>query len=74
MWNMNDITHFEEKRHHVCDRVLPAIKVKVLGPPETLLVHGRSRVNLADHDDVLRLIHALLEIKFYVRTGGALIL
>ena len=71
---MNDITHFEEKRHHVCDRVLPAIKVKVLGPPETLLVHGRSRVNLADHDDVLRLIHAVLAIKFYVRTGCALIL
>ena len=71
---MNGINHFEEKRHHVCDRVLPAIKVKVLGPPEALLVQSRSRVNLADHDDVLRLIHALLAIKFYVRTGGALIL
>ena len=71
---MNDINHFEEKRHHVCDRVLPAIKVKVLGPPEALLVHGRSRVNLADHDDVLRLILELLATKFYVRTGGALIL
>ena len=74
MWNMNDITHFEEKRHHVCDRVLPAIKVKVLGPPEALLVHGRSRGDLADHHDVLRLTHELLAIKFYVRTGGALIL
>ena len=74
MWNMNDITHFEEKRHHVCDRVLPAIKVKVLGPPEALLVQSRSHVNLADHHDVLRLIHELLAIKFYVRTGGALIL
>ena len=71
---MNDINHFEEKRHHVCDRVLPAIKVKVLGPPDALLVHGRPHVNLADHYDVLRLIHALLEIKFYVRTGGAVIL
>ena len=71
---MNGINHFEEKRHHVCDRVLPAIKVKVLGPPEALLVQSRSHVNLADHDDVLRLIHALLEIKLYVRTGGALIL
>ena len=71
---MNGINHFEEKRHHVCDRVLPAIKVKVLGPPEALLVQSRSHVNLADHDHVLRLIHGLLEIKFYVRTGGALIL
>ena len=71
---MNDITHFEEKRHHVCDRVLPAIKVKVLDPPEALPVHGRSRVYLADHDDVLRLILELLAIKLYVRTGGALIL
>ena len=71
---MNGINHFEEKRHHVCDRVLPAIKVKVLGPPEALLVHGRSHLNLADHNDVLRLILELLAIKFYVRTGGALIL
>ena len=71
---MNDINHFKEKRHHVCDRVLPAIKVKVLGPPDALLVHGRPHVNLADHHDVLRLIRALLEIKFYVRTGGAVIL
>ena len=72
---MNGINHFEEKRHHVCDRVLPAIKVKVLGPPDALLVHGRSHVNLADHHDVLLLvILELLEIKFYVRTGGALIL
>ena len=71
---MNDINHFKEKRHHVCDRVLPAIKVKVLGPPEASLVHVRSHVNLADHHEVLRLIHALLEIKLYVRTGGALIL
>ena len=71
---MNGINHFEEKRHHVCDRVLPAIKVKVLGPPEALLVQSRSHVNLADHDDVLRLIHALLAIKFYVWAEGALIL
>ena len=71
---MNDINHFEEKRHHVCDRVLPAIKVKVLGPPDALLAHGRAHVNLADHDDVLRLIHALLAIKLYVRTGGTVIL
>ena len=71
---MNDINHFEEKRHHVCDRVLPAIKVKVLGPPEALLVQSRSHVNLADHDEVLRLIHVLLAIKSYVRTGDAVIL
>ena len=71
---MNNIYHFEVKRHHVCDRVLPAIKVKVLGPPDALLVHGRPHVNLADHHDVLRLIHALLAIKLYVRTGGAVFL
>ena len=71
---MNDINHFKEKRHHVCDRVLPAIEVKVLGPPDALLVHGRPHVNLADHHDVLRLTNALLAIKVYVRTGGAVIL
>ena len=71
---MNDINHFEEKRHHVCDRVLPAIKVKVLGPPDALLVHGRPHVNLADHHEVLRLIQGLLAIKLYVRTGGAVLL
>ena len=46
MWNMNDITHFEEKRHHVCDRVLPAIKIKVLSPPEALLEQSRAHANL----------------------------
>ena len=58
----------------MCESLLPAIKIKVLSPPEALLVHGRPHVNLADHHDVLRLIHVLLEIKFYVRTGGAVIL
>ena len=61
----------------MCDSLYPAIKIKVLRPPEALLEHGRAHFNLCDHQDRLCLVHLLFPffwIKFYMRAGGAVIL
>ena len=61
----------------MCESLLPAIKIKVLSPPEALLEHGRAHINLYDHQDRLCLVHLLshfLVINPIVLAGGAVIL